>query len=296
MRLYLHLNNQFESKESPRSHKPKLHPPCRVIAIFKYLQGMTLRIYLLWSEANTFIRSSTVHLFWIFKCSLTNHKLLIKHLEVFTQFVGLPTCLIAWNLNHSQSASSSPFSRWFYSGLQVFRVTYICIFQQPSCSWCWHSRTTTCATGSIHRTAGKYNSLVACLHVWIVFENFTDPLRVKGHVDEHGRAPGDRTPPTVDAHAHYDLALSLLAHQRAAVVSLPEMNQYDKRLQLQILWSDSQKQRFEMVPRKRPGLSCLQRRFWSRWWAECPCGFENTSCCLQWEVPPSSDCPRHLCL
>lgn len=92
-------------------------------------------------------------------------------------------------------------------------------------------RTTTCAMSSIHHTGGKYNSLVTRLHVWIVFEDFPDPLRVKGHIDKHGRTPGDGTPSTVDAHAHYDLALSFLANQRAAVVSLQEMNRYKVRKQ-----------------------------------------------------------------
>lgn len=58
-----------------------------------------------------------------------------------------------------------------------------------------------------------------CLRVGVKLEHFVDPLRVEGHVHEERRLRRGALGP-LDAHAHDDFALVLLANQRAAVVFL----------------------------------------------------------------------------
>lgn len=58
------------------------------------------------------------------------------------------------------------------------------------------------------------------LGVGVMFEDLIDPLRVVGHIDEDARLVGPSAAPAMDTHSNNNLDLSVLAHERAAVIPL----------------------------------------------------------------------------
>lgn len=58
------------------------------------------------------------------------------------------------------------------------------------------------------------------LRVGVVFEDFVDPLCVEGHINEDAGLVGSSAASTGDAHSHNNPDLTILTHERAAIIPL----------------------------------------------------------------------------